>query len=132
MADLLGGQVQVVFPALSPAMEHIRGGKLRALAVTGTTRSPALPGVPTVSEFISGYEVSGYWGVSAPKGTLTEIIELLSKEINASVNDQRLNSRITELGDVPFAVPGSEFGPYLAQFTERWGKILREAGIKAS
>lgn len=132
MADLLGGQVQVVFPALSPAMEHLRGGKLRALAVTGATRSPALPGVPTVSEFVSGYEVSGYWGVGAPSGTPAEVIERLSKEISASVNGQRLNSRITELGDIPFASPASEFAPYVAQFTERWGKTLREAGIKAS
>jgi tripartite-type tricarboxylate transporter receptor subunit TctC len=132
MADLLGGQLQVVFPSLSPAMEHIRGGKLRALAVTGATRSPALPSVPTVSEFVSGYEVSGYWGVSAPSGTPTEIIERLSKEISASVNGQRLNRRIIELGDVPFAAPVSEFAPYVAQFTEKWGKTLREAGIKAS
>jgi tripartite-type tricarboxylate transporter receptor subunit TctC len=132
MADLLGGQVQVVFPALSPAMEHLRGGKLRALAVTGAARSPALPGVPTVSEFVSGYEVSGYWGVGAPSGTPTEIIERLSKEISASVNGQRLSSRITELGDVPLASPVSEFAPYVAQFTERWVKTLREAGIKAS
>jgi tripartite-type tricarboxylate transporter receptor subunit TctC len=131
MADLLGGQVQVMFPSLSPAMEHIRGGKVRALAVTGAIRSPALPSVPTVSEFVSGYEVSGYWGVSAPKGTPTEIVERLSREINASVNDQRLSSRIAELGDVPFAAPASEFGTYVAQFTERWGKTLREAGIKA-
>jgi tripartite-type tricarboxylate transporter receptor subunit TctC len=131
MSDLLGGQVQVVFPALSPAMEHIRGGTLRALAVTGATRSPALPGVPTVSEFVPGYEVSGYWGVAAPKGTPAEIIERLSREISASVNDQRLSSRITELGDVPFAAPASEFAPYVAQFTEKWGKTLRDAGIKA-
>jgi tripartite-type tricarboxylate transporter receptor subunit TctC len=113
-------------------MEHLRGGKLRALAVTGATRSPALPSVPTVSEFVSGYEVSGYWGVSAPSGTPTEIIERLSKEISASVNGQRLNRRIIELGDVPFAAPVSEFAPYVAQFTEKWGKTLREAGIKAS
>jgi tripartite-type tricarboxylate transporter receptor subunit TctC len=131
MADLLAGQVQVVFPALSPAMEHIRGGTLRALAVTGGTRSPALPSVPTLSEFVSGYEVNGWWGVGAPSGTPTEVIERLSKEISASVNG-RLNSRITELGDVPFASPASEFAPYVAQFTERWVKTLREAGIKAS
>lgn len=132
MADLLGGQVQVVFPALAPAMEHIRGGKLRALAVTGAMRSPALPSVPTVSEFVSLYEVSGYWGVAAPSGTPTEVIERLSKDISTSVNGQRLSSRITELGDVPFAAPASEFAPYVARFTERWGKTLREAGIKAS
>jgi tripartite-type tricarboxylate transporter receptor subunit TctC len=131
MSDLLGGQVQVVFPALSPAMEHIRGGTLRALAVTGAARAPTLPNVPTRSEFIPGYEVSGYWGVVAPKGTPTEIIERLSREINASVNNQRLNSRIIELGDVPFAAPASEFAPYVAQFTEKWGKTLRDAGIKA-
>jgi tripartite-type tricarboxylate transporter receptor subunit TctC len=132
MADLLAGQVQVVFPALSPALELLRGGKLRALAVTGAARSSVLPSVPTVSEFVSRYEVSGYWGVGAPRGTPTEIIERLSKEISASVNGQRLNSRITELGDVPFASPASEFAPYVAQFTERWGKTLRDAGIKAS
>jgi tripartite-type tricarboxylate transporter receptor subunit TctC len=131
MADLLGEQLQVVFPSLSPAMEHIRGGKLRALAVTGATRSPALPAVPAINEFVAGYDVSGFWGVSAPRGTPKEIIERLSREITASVNDQRLKSRITELGDVPFAAPASEFAPYVAEFTNRWGKTLREAGIKA-
>jgi tripartite-type tricarboxylate transporter receptor subunit TctC len=131
MTDLLGGQVQVVFPALSPAMENIRGGKLRALAVTGATRSPALPNVPTIGEFLPGYEVSGYWGVAAPKGTPPEIIERLSREINASVKEQRLNNRITELGDVPFVAPASEFASYVAQFTDKWGKTLRDAGIKA-
>jgi tripartite-type tricarboxylate transporter receptor subunit TctC len=131
MADLLGDQVQAVFPSLSPAMEQIRGGKLRALAVTGAARSPALPDVPTVSEFVPGYDVSGYWGVGAPKGTPTEIIERLSREISASVNDRRLSSRIAELGDFPFAVPASAFGQYVAEFTGRWGKTLREAGLKA-
>jgi tripartite-type tricarboxylate transporter receptor subunit TctC len=76
--------------------------------------------------------MSGYWGVAAPSGTPTEVIERLSKEISAIVNGQRLSSRIAELGDVPFAAPASEFAPYVAQFTERWGKTLREAGIKAS
>jgi tripartite-type tricarboxylate transporter receptor subunit TctC len=132
IADLLGQQVQAVFPSLSPAMEHIRAGRLRALAVTGDTRAPALPSVPTLGEFLSGYEIIGYWGVSAPRNTPVEIIERLNKEITASLADQRLNSRIVELGDVPFAVSATEFRTYVTQFTEKWGKSLRDAGIKAS
>lgn len=131
MADLLGGQVQAVFPSLSPAMEQIRGGGLRALAVTGNTRAPALPLVPTIGEFLPGYEVSGYWGIGAPRNTPIEIIERLNKEITASVTDRRLNSRIVELGDVPFIVSAAEFRTYVTQFAEKWGKILRDAGIKA-
>jgi tripartite-type tricarboxylate transporter receptor subunit TctC len=113
-------------------MEHIRAGRLRALAVTGDTRAPALPSVPTLGEFLSGYEIIGYWGVSAPRNTPVEIIERLNKEITASLADQRLNSRIVELGDVPFAVSATEFRTYVTQFTEKWGKSLRDAGIKAS
>jgi tripartite-type tricarboxylate transporter receptor subunit TctC len=132
ISDLLGDQVQVVFPSISPAMEHIRGGRLRALAVTGATRAPALPNVPTIGEFVPGYEVTTYWGVGAPINTPAEIVERLNKEIVASINDQRLNSRIVELGDVPYASSTSEFTTYVRQFTDRWGRTLREAGIKAS
>jgi tripartite-type tricarboxylate transporter receptor subunit TctC len=131
MTDLLGGQVQAVFPSMSPAMEHIRAGRLRALAVTGDRRAPALQSVPTIGEFLPGYEISGYWGISTPRNTPVEIVERLNREITASLADRRLNSRIVELGDVPFAVSATEFRTYVTQFTEKWGKSLRAAGIKA-
>ncbi len=94
ISDLLGNQLQAAFPSVSPAMEHIRAGRLRALAVTGDKRAPALRNVPTLDEFLPGYEISGYWGICAPRNTPIEIIEKLNKEITASITDQRLNSRI--------------------------------------
>jgi tripartite-type tricarboxylate transporter receptor subunit TctC len=131
IADLLGEQVQVAFPSLSPAMEHIRSGRLRALAVTANERAPALPTVPTMGEFLPGYELTGYNGIGAPRNTPVEIIERLNREIAASVTDRRFNSRIVELGDVPFIVSAAEFRTYVTQFTQKWGKVLRDAGIKA-
>jgi tripartite-type tricarboxylate transporter receptor subunit TctC len=99
--------------------------------VTGAARAPALQSVPTIGEFLPGYEISGYWGISAPRNTPVEIIERLNKEITASLTDQRLNSRIAELGDVPFAVSATEFRTYVTQFTEKWSKSLCDQGIKA-
>jgi tripartite-type tricarboxylate transporter receptor subunit TctC len=131
MTDLMGGQIQAAFPLLSPAMEHIRGDSLRALAVTAATRAKALPDVPTLGEFVFGYDASGWWGISAPPNTPRGIIERLNREINASLADPRLNQRIVEFGDEPFRGSPSEFGGFITQFTEKWAKIIREAGIKA-
>src|ERR1700739_3887 len=129
LVDLMGGQVQVLFAALSSSIEHVRAGKLRALAVTTATRSPMLPDVPTVADFVPGYEASFWTGVGAPKDTPAEIVDTLNKEINAGLADPRMRKRFAELSVT--AMPGSaaDFGKFIAQETERWGKVIQTAGI---
>src|SRR5258705_11934122 len=102
-------------------IEHIRAGRLRALAVTDDVRAQALPNIPTISDFVSGYQGSGWWGVGVPRNTPKQIIEKLNVEINASVADRRLSQRIVELGDAPFGGSSSEFSAYVAQYIEKWG-----------
>jgi tripartite-type tricarboxylate transporter receptor subunit TctC len=130
LIDLLGGQVQVMFDALPPSMEHIRTGKLRALAVTTAARSPALPDVPTVSDFVPGYEASASFGVGAPRNTPADIVEKLNKEINVALAEPKLIARLTDLGGA--VLPGSpaDFGKLIAEETEKWGKVVKFAGIK--
>jgi tripartite-type tricarboxylate transporter receptor subunit TctC len=128
--DLLGGQVQVLFAPIAHVIEHIRAGKLRALAVTSATRSDALPGIPTVAEFVSGYESSGWYGIAAPRNTSTEIIDRLNKEVNAALADAKMKTRLEELGVVPMPMTPSEFGEFIAAETEKWGKVVRVADIK--
>jgi tripartite-type tricarboxylate transporter receptor subunit TctC len=128
--DLLGGQVQVVFAPIAHLIEHIRAGKLRALAVTTTTRSPALPDIPTVAEFVPGYEASGWYGIAAPRNTPIEIIDRLNKEVNAALSDPKMKTRLAELGVVPMPTTPSEFGELIAAETEKWGKVVRAASIK--
>jgi tripartite-type tricarboxylate transporter receptor subunit TctC len=112
------------------SIEHIRAGSLRALAVTSATRSDALPDLPTVGEFVQGYEVSAWWGFGAPKNTPAEIVEKLNKEINAGLADLKMKARLAELGGT--ALPGSpaEFGKLIADETEKWAKVTRAANIK--
>jgi tripartite-type tricarboxylate transporter receptor subunit TctC len=131
LVDLMGGQVQVMFAALSSSIEHVRAGKLRALAVTTATRSAVLPDVPTVAEFVPGYEASFWTGVGAPKSTPAEIVATLNKEINAALVDPRMRARFADLS--ASALPGSaaDFGKLVAAETERWGKVIRTAGIRA-
>ena len=128
--DLIGGQVQIFFGTLSPSVEQIRAGKLRGLAVTTSSRSVALPDIPTVSEFVPGYEVSGWNGIGAPTGTAPAIIEKLNKEINAGLTDTKIQARLTTLG-IP-VMPGSfaDFGKLIAGEVEKWSKVVRFAGIK--
>ena len=130
-ADLIGGQVQIFFGTLSPSIEQIRAGKLRGLAVTTSSRSVALPDIPTVSEFVPGYEVSGWNGIGAPTGTAPAIIEKLNKEINASLTDTKIQTRLATLG-IP-VMPGSpaDFGQLIADETEKWGNVIRALNIKA-
>ena len=130
LTDLLGGQVQVLFISLAPAIEYIRAGKLRALAVTGATRSEALPDIPTVAEFVPGYEAIAWVGIGAPKNTPVEIIDKLNREINVVLADNRIKQRITEVGDTIFASSPSDFGKFIVGYTETWGKIIRTANIK--
>jgi tripartite-type tricarboxylate transporter receptor subunit TctC len=131
LTDLLGGQVQVMFGGISDSIEYIRAGKLRALAVTTATRSVALPDIPTVGNFVIGYEASQWFGVGAPKNTPAEIVAKLNKEINTCLADPKMKARFTDLGVA--VIPGSsaDFGRLIANETEKWGKVIRAANIKA-
>ena len=130
LTDLLGGQVQVMFGTMPSSIEYIRAGRLRALAVTTATRSEELPDIPSVGEFVPGYEVSTWYGMSAPMGTPAEVIDKLNKEINAGLADPKLIARLADLGGT--VLPGSpaDFGKLIADETEKWGKVIRAANIK--
>jgi tripartite-type tricarboxylate transporter receptor subunit TctC len=130
LTDLLGGQVQVYFGILPASIEYVRTGKLRALAVTTATRSEALPDLPTVGDFLPGYESSAWFGVGAPKNTPAEIIDKLSKEINAALADPKFKARLLDLGGVPLPLTPAEFGKLIAEDTDKWSKVVREANIK--
>ena len=131
LADLLGGEVQVMFGNLPTSIEYIRAGKLRPLAVTTATRSDALPDIPTVGEFVPGYEASGIVGVGAPRGTPAGLIDTLNREINAALADPKMKSRLADLGAAPMPMTPAEFGKFLTEETEKWGKVVKYAGIKA-
>jgi tripartite-type tricarboxylate transporter receptor subunit TctC len=130
LTDLLGGQVQVYFGAVTGSIGYIRTGQLRALAVTTAARSEALPDVPTVGEYVPGYEASGWYGVGAPKGTPAEIIGKLNSEINAVLASPVTRSRLADLGAGVFSSSPADFGKLIAAETEKWGKVIRAAGIK--
>jgi tripartite-type tricarboxylate transporter receptor subunit TctC len=130
LTDLLGAQVQVNFSAVPACIEFIRAGKLRALALTSATRSDVLPGVPTVGEFVPGYEASTWNGFAAPKSTPVEIIDKLNKEINAGLADPMIKARIADLGGVQMSMTPSEFGKFVVEETEKWAKVVKFAGIK--
>jgi tripartite-type tricarboxylate transporter receptor subunit TctC len=131
LVDLLGGQVQVMFASMSSSIQYVRAGKLRALAVTTATRLPVLPDIPTVAEFVPGYEASFWTGIGAPKNTPAEIVDKLNKETNAALADAKIKTRLAELGVT--ALPGSpaDFNKLIADETEKWGKVVRAAAIKA-
>jgi tripartite-type tricarboxylate transporter receptor subunit TctC len=131
LTDLIAGQAQICFPGTASSIEHIRNGTLRALAVTTTTRSELLPDLPTVSDFLAGYEASVWLGLGAPKGTPPEIIEKLNKEINAGLVASTIKARITDVGAFVLAGSAAEFGKLMAEDTEKWGKVIRAAHIKA-
>jgi tripartite-type tricarboxylate transporter receptor subunit TctC len=131
LTDLLSGQVQVSFDPLPAAMEFIKSGKLRALAVTTVTRSEALPSIPTVGEFVPAYEASGWNGIGAPKNTPIEIIHQLNKEINAGLADPGMRTRFAALGGMVLAGSPADFGKLIAEETEKWAKVIKFAGIKA-
>src|SRR5262245_40602874 len=131
VTDLLGGQVQVMFAPTPPSIEHIRSGNLRALAVTTATRSDALPDIPTVGEFVPGYEASNWYGVGTPKNTPADIVDKLNKEINAGLADPKIKARLAVLGVTPLVVSPADFGKLIADETEKWGKVVRAANIKA-
>ena len=130
LADLLGGQVQVMFDTMPASIEYLRAGKLRPLAVTTATRSESLPDIPTVADFVLGYESSAFYGVAAPTNTPAEIIDKLNREINAALADPRTNARLVALGGTPFTGSPAEFGKLIADETEKWAKVVKFAGIK--
>ncbi len=130
LTDLIGGQVQVTFTGTGPSVEHVRTGHLRALAVTTATRSEALPDIPTIGDFVPGYEASGWYGVGVPAHTPNEIIDKLNKEINAGLADPKMKARIADLGGMVF--PGSpvDFGKHIVDETEKWAKVVKYSGLK--
>ena len=130
LTDLLGGQVQVMFDVISSSIEHIRAGKLRALAVTTVARSEALPDITTVGEFVPGYEAITLGGIGAPRGTPVEIIDKLNREINAVLVDPSFRRRYAEFGATPLVSSPAEFAMLIAEETAKWGKVVKFAGIK--
>jgi tripartite-type tricarboxylate transporter receptor subunit TctC len=128
--DLLAGQVQFAFDGIASSIGHIRAGRLRALGVGNATRVEALPDVPAVAEFVPGYEASGTQGLGAPRNTPVEIIDKLNREINAGLADPRIRARIADLGNTPLALSPAQYGKLLAEETEKWGKVVKSAGLK--
>ena len=131
LADLVAGQVQAYFAPTTASIEYIRAGKLRALAVTTATRSEALPDIPAVNEFVPGYEASGWSGFGSPKGTPTEVIDKLNKEINAGLADPKIKAQLADLGSTALAGSPADFGRLIAEETEKWGTVVKFTGIKA-
>jgi tripartite-type tricarboxylate transporter receptor subunit TctC len=128
--DMLAGQVQVVFSPIPTTIQQIRAGKLRALAVSSETRSQALPELPTIGEFVPGYEVSTWNGLVAPKNTPGEIIDKIYKEIDTALADPEIMTRFAEIGSVPKSMTAADFGKFIAEDTEKWGKVIQAAKIR--
>jgi tripartite-type tricarboxylate transporter receptor subunit TctC len=131
LTDLVGGQVQIMFDPMTSSIEHIRAGKVRPLAVTTATRSEVLPDLPTVGDFVPGYEASSWSGVGAPRNTPVDIVARLNKEITVGLADPKIRARFAELGSTVFPSSPAEFGQLLADETEKWAKVIKFAGIKA-
>ena len=130
ITDLMAGQVQVMFDLMGSSIAQIRNGKLRPLAVTSSGRIPSLPDTPPVAEFLPGYEAAGWIGVAAPAGTPTAIVDTLSKQLVAAVADEKIRMRFAELGAIPVSRGPAEFAKFIAAETAKWGKVIRDAGIK--
>jgi tripartite-type tricarboxylate transporter receptor subunit TctC len=130
LTDLLGGQVQVMFDNTGSSIEHIRAGRVRALAVTTATRAEVLPDLPTVGDYLPGYEASAWFGVGLPKNTSAEIVDKLNKEINAALADPKISVRLADPGGTVLSGSPTEFGTLIAEETEKWGKVVKFAGIK--
>src|SRR5262245_31211338 len=130
LTDLLGGQVQVMIASTAASIVYIRSGKLHPLAVTTSSRLEVLPGIPTVGEFVPGYQASGWFGIGAPKNTPAEIVDKLNKEINAALADPKFRSRLADLGGTPFPGSPTDFRRHIADETEKWGKVIRAGNIK--
>jgi tripartite-type tricarboxylate transporter receptor subunit TctC len=131
LVDLLSGRVEVIFTSYASTIDLIRSGKLRSLAVTTTKQIDVLPGVPTIGEFVPGYEAAGWVGLGAPANTALEIIAILNKQVNAALADPTLKARLVDLGEEPFANSFADFGNFVAEYTETWAKMIRATNIKA-
>jgi tripartite-type tricarboxylate transporter receptor subunit TctC len=131
IADMLGGRVQCMFDILVSSISYIKSGQLRALAVTTATRQDLLPGIPTVGEFVPGYEASGWQGVLAPSKTPADIVDKLNREINAALADPQTKARLADLGGQPSPGTPADFGKFVASETDKWGKVVREANVRA-
>jgi tripartite-type tricarboxylate transporter receptor subunit TctC len=131
MADLIAGQVPVAFATMIASIEHIRAGQLRPLGVTTLKRSDVLPDLPSISEFVPGYETSSWFGIAAPAGTPADIIETLNRETNAGLADPTIKARLADMGCMVLTGSAADFGKLIAAETEKWGKVIRDAGIKA-
>ena len=130
LPDLIGGQVQVMFGVMPASLGYIRAGKLRALAVTAAARQAVLPDVPTVAEFLPGYEAGGWYGIAVPKATPPDVVNRLNTEINAALADSKTKERLTDLGCKVFAGSPNDFGKFIADETEKWAKVIKLAGIR--
>jgi tripartite-type tricarboxylate transporter receptor subunit TctC len=130
VTDLLGGQVKTIFATMPPAIENIRAGKLRALAVTSATRSDALPDLPTVADFLQGYEATLLSGLSAPRNTPADVVERINREVNIALADPGMKARLAILGNDPVSMTSAEFGKLLADETEKWAKVIHTANLK--
>jgi len=131
LSDVLRGQVEVLFASLPSAIEFIKAGKLRAIAMTSAKRSDALPELPTIGEYVQGYEMSAWFGVGVPKGTPVDVIDKINKEINAGLADPKMKERFTDLGGIAIGGSPVDFGTLIADETEKWAKVIRTANIKA-
>jgi tripartite-type tricarboxylate transporter receptor subunit TctC len=131
LADLLGGHVQMMFGSLGATMGYVTSGKVRALAVTTSTRSKALPDIPTVAEFVPGYEASAWHGIGAPKNTPMEIVDKLNREVNATLADPAFDAELAKLGGMPMRMTPTTFGKFIADETEKSAKVVKFANIKA-
>jgi tripartite-type tricarboxylate transporter receptor subunit TctC len=131
LTDLIGGQVQVMFVGPAVAIDHLKSGRLRVLAVTSATRWQGLPEVPTVGDVLPGYEVSSWFGIGAPKSTPAEIVDKLNQAINAGLADAKLNARLADLGGTAMIGSPADFGKFIAEEAEKWGHVIRAANIKA-
>jgi tripartite-type tricarboxylate transporter receptor subunit TctC len=131
MTDLLSGQVQLYFGTTASSLEYVRTRKLRALAVTIERRLDALPDIPTVGDFVPGYEASNWYGIGAPRNTPIELIEKLNKETNAGLADRKLKARLDDLGGIALTGSPSDFGKLIVEETDKWGKVVKFVGIKA-
>jgi tripartite-type tricarboxylate transporter receptor subunit TctC len=130
LTGLLGGEVEVLFPSLASARGFITAGKLRGLAVTGATRSAALPDLPAVAEFVPNFEASTWYGAGAPKGTPDSVVDKLNTAIGAAIADPAVTAHFAELGDIPMPMTPADFGKFIAAETEKWGKVVKFAGVK--
>jgi len=130
LTDLLGGQVQVLFTSTASSLEYIQAGRVRPLAVLPTTRLKLLPDVPTLAEFVPGYEASQWYGLGAPRNTPADIVDRLNREINAALADPKMQGRLEELGAVALAGSPADFGRHIVEETTKWGRVVQTAGLK--